>query len=139
MPEPEDTLTPSIDFSKATKLTSVVLRVEEKFVLWATTALKTITSEHRNLREVTIHINFRTTLDLVDSPIDVVSVIGKMLYMQWMDLDHILVQLCKLDAVCVRVSYCSAGKQKETREYAEALLPETVRGGSAWLEWITPT
>ena len=99
----------------------MVLRVEEESVLWATTALKTITSEHRNLREIIIYVNFLTTLDL--SP----------LHTQWTDLDRVLVQLCKLDAVRVRVSYQPSWKREELREYAEGLLPEMSKGGNTWL------
>lgn len=112
-----------IDFSKATKLRSIVLRVEDDSVLWALTALKTISSEHRDLREVTIHIDFYT-----DSPTNLRPIIGEETYMQWMALDHVLVQLCKTDTVRVRVS--SAGMPKGACGYAEALLPETTKGGT---------
>lgn len=51
-----------------------------------------------------------------------------------MDLVHILVQLCKLTAVCVRVSYHSVWwRRKEMREYVEGLLPEISKGESSRL------
>ena len=104
----------------------MVLRVEKESVLWATTALKTITSEHRNLREIIIYVNFLTTLDL--SP----------LHTQWTDLDRVLVQLCKLDAVRVRVSYQPSWKREELREYAEGLLLEMSKEEiPGW--WLTLT
>ena len=102
-------------------------------------SLKTITSKHRGLRKVTIHIDFRTIPLLVDNPINAEQIVGKESYMEWMDLDRVLVELRKLDAVCVGVSYRPAGEQNEIPEYVEALLPETAKGGSAWPEWIAPT
>ena len=119
--------TVSFDFSKATKLSSVVLRVEEDMVPWVTLALKTITPEHRVLREVTIYINFPSTSSLADSPVDARQIIGEKLYTQWIDLDYALVQLCKFGTVRVRVGFSSAGKRKEMRGYAESLLPEMTK------------
>ena len=119
--------TVSFDFSKATKLSSAVLRVEEDMVPWVTLALKTITPEHRVLREVTIYINFPFTSSLADSPVDARQIIGEKPYTQWMDLDYALVQLCKFGTVRVRVGFSSAGKWKEMRGYAESLLPEITK------------
>ena len=129
-PEPEDMHAASIDFSKATKLKSVVLRVQENSVLWVTGALKTITSGHRDLREVAIHIVFIISA-FVDDPVNARrTVTGDQTYALWMGLDRLLVRLSELGAVRVKVRYRLRGRNKEMREYVESLLPEVAGGGS---------
>ena len=81
-----------------------------------------------------IHIDFRPVTPRVNSLINARQIIGEESYKQWMDLDHILVQLCKLTAVWVRVSYHSAWwRRKEMCEYVEGLLPEMSKGESTRL------
>ena len=120
----------SIDFSKATKLKSVVVRVQEDSVLWVTRALKTITFGHRDLREVAIHINF-TISPFFDHPANARrAVAGNQIFALWMDLDRLLVQLSEPGAVRVTVRCRLPGRNEEMREYVESLLPEVARGGS---------
>jgi hypothetical protein len=45
----------SIDLSKATKLKDVVFQPKSWSVEWITTALRTITPKHRDLRQISIH------------------------------------------------------------------------------------
>ena len=123
----------SIDLSKATKLRSVVLRVQEHSVLWVTMALKTITSRHRDLREVTFYITIATNSAFVNKSDNARQIIGDQTYALWMDLDRLLVQLSELGAIRVRVRCWSSGGNKQMHKYFKSLLPEVARGGSSRL------
>ena len=94
-------------------------------------ALKNITSGHRDLREVTIHILFYVVF--IDNLADARQAVGDETHALWMDLDRLLIRLSESDAVRVRVRCRSLGGDTETREYAESLLPEVARGGSGRL------
>ena len=52
----------SIDLSKVTKLGEVVFGVEALSVDWVTMTLQTITSKHRNLQRISIHVPYDFTL-----------------------------------------------------------------------------
>lgn len=112
-----------IDFSKATKLTNVVLR-SELSIMWVVKALKTITTKHRDLREVTIHIDF----------CNIPMFLKRKVYALWMDLDRLLVQLSVFGTVRVRVRcWSSSGADEEIHEYVEGLLSEATNGGGTKL------
>ena len=96
-------------------------------------ALKTITSGHRDLREVTIHNTIPAIFAFFDNPADARQLVGDESYAQWMDLDRLLIRLSESDAVSVRIGCWSLGGDTETREYIENLLPEVARGGSSRL------
>lgn len=130
MPEPESAHTVSIDFSKATKLTNVVLRPKDRSIAWVIMALRTLTSKHGDLREVAIHINFYTILAAFDNPVDARRIVGDQIYALWMELDHLLVQLSESGVVHVRVRCLLSGKKKEC---VKGLLPEMEKGGSTRL------
>ena len=123
----------SIDLYKATKLRSVVLRVRKHSVLWVVKALKTITSGHRDLREVTFHITIASNAAFVNKPVNARQTIGDQAYALWMDLDRLLVQLSESGAIRVRVRCWSSGGNEQMRKYVESLLPEVARGGSGRL------
>ena len=125
--------TVSIDFSNTTKLTKVVLRSEEHSILWIIKALKTITSKHRDLLEVAIHINFYNVLIFLSNPINARQTVGDQTYALWMDLDRLLIQLSELGAARVRVGCWSKGEDEWMREYVEGLLPEAANGGGTKL------
>jgi hypothetical protein len=80
-----------IDLSKATKLKDVVFRPGPLRVEWVVRALQTITPEHRNLQQITIHIPYYLTI--VRDFADIRQVIGIAQYGVWWDLDRLLVQL----------------------------------------------
>ena len=76
--------------------------------------LKTITSEHRNLREISIH--GRDLFNSVAFPTNAP---------QWMDLDRALIQLWESHAIRIRFTHCS-GRGEDVCEVAGALLPEAM-------------
>ena len=117
------------------KLTNVVLRSEEQSILWIIMALETITSGHRNLREVAIHIDFCHILFFLSNPPNAGQTVGDEIYARWADLDRLLVQLSESGAVRVRVRCWSSGLgyKVTVREYVEGLLPEMAKGGGTKL------
>ena len=76
--------------------------------------LKTITSEHRKLWEISIH--GRDLFNSVTFPTNAP---------QWMDLDRALIQLWESHAIRIRFTHCS-GRREDVCEVVGALLPEAM-------------
>ena len=117
----------STNLSKAKKLRELVFHPDENNIIWVATTLKTITSEHRDLRKVLIR--FHGLPNFNDRQTDARMVVGDRLYSHWMVVDRTLIQLWELLAVCVEISYYSRGHGKRAREFVECLLPESTRRG----------
>ena len=113
----------SIDLSKATRLKSVVFRAESWPVGWITTALRTITPEHPDLREISIDLHYwlvgfdRGTIGEAD--------------FGWLwDLDRVLVQLCESRSIRPRIWRVRSGGEEHNAESSiKCLLPETAKRG----------
>ena len=117
----------SIDFSGATRLKELVFHLEEIEDVWTTMALKTLTSKHGDLREILLHILVESSPK--DEPVNVRETIGEEIFKQWMDLDHILVQLWESSALQTKVIYFTDQEEKETHEYIGGLLQEVMKRG----------
>jgi len=52
----------SIDLSMATKLKDTEFWCGELNVVWIATALRTVTSKHRDLQQISIHVHYTFTL-----------------------------------------------------------------------------
>ena len=108
----------SINLSKATSLGEAEFRLLSlEDVAWAGSILKTLTSEHKDLRRISIHITIRKY-------VDVQQVLGTEVRNLWTDLDRTLIQLWESNATTTRVT-CATGKEgMEARKVIEQLLPE---------------
>lgn len=117
-----------IDLSKTTKLKEVAFTLGVFTVAWVATMLRTITSENRDLQEVSFQGFALSNLDMM--PTDIRTGIEDESYRQWMDLDSVLVQLCQSHAVHVKV-VCSpvAVGEELARELIGGFLPETTKRG----------
>ena len=115
-----------IDLSKVARLKDVTLHFEDLSVAWVASTLKTITSGHRDLREVSIKGL---------APINAAAVEDDMRG-EWVNLERTLIQLWESHAICAKVKYYS-GKGEESRELMEDLLPETTRRGIVELVYIS--
>ena len=125
-----DPPTASIDFSEATKLKEVVFRLttDRLPVTWIITALQTITSKHRDLRQISIHVR-HASFPIAD-PANVRKIVGEVSYIQWMDLDRLLVQFWESRTVRPRIVYYAAEGQKEAMwECIGSLLPQITERG----------
>ena len=66
--------------------------------------LKTITSEHRDLRKVSFRCHSFTSFG---DHLTTRTVVGEEFYGHWMDLDRTLIQLWELHAIRMEISYDS--------------------------------
>ena len=116
----------SVDLSKATKLELLCFRPGSLDVEWITTALETITPEHRNLQQVFVYCD--TTL----GP-QIRENIVERNHEQWSDLDHLLVKLWESRSTCPKVRvYSMLEEEVEMQGMIDALgqlLPEAAERG----------
>ena len=134
MPVPDHSWNALIDLSKATKLEDVTLHFEDLSVAWVASTLKTITSGHRNLREVSIE--GRALSDSTDWPANAAAVDDDMRE-QWAELERTLIQLWESHAIHAKVNYYSR-KREESRELMGDLLQEATKRGIVGLADISP-
>jgi glutamate mutase epsilon subunit len=86
---------------------------------WAVSALKTITSNHRDFRRISIYFPF-SAKDMFDQDT----------YNQWRYLDRILVQLWESHAIRVNPIFSAVEeKRKGVSEWVGTLLPEAKKRG----------
>jgi len=82
-------------------------------------ALRTITSEHRDLQQISIHVPSRST-----------SIRNQETDMQWTDLDRLLVQLWESHAIYTKIVYSTEEEgRKAACGYIGGLLPEMTERG----------
>ena len=115
----------SFDLSKATKLKDVVFRPGPWGVKRATTALQTITPEHRHLWQIAIHIPYYWTLAMLLAKVDGPTV--EVRFERWLDLDRVLIQFWESRSIrpnLIPVAKPDAGDQ------IRYLLPEIMERGA---------
>jgi hypothetical protein len=123
-----------IDLSKATKLRDVtfVCGFDPRWIIWT---LQTITVEHKDFKQVfisspdTLH-----RLRTVQGPGFTLAtdVLGEEAYMEWLELDRLLVQLHEIRSI--RLGVFAWVDDRTGRRGAECLLPEVVSRGISDLE-----
>ena len=114
-----------IDLSEATKLKEVVLRPIPCDINWVTLGLKTITSTHKDLREVSLIIPFHS--------IPINKGFDEGVYTQWADLDRALIQFQLTHPIRTKLLYIAGSDTeagKRASEFIESLLPEAIKGGA---------
>ena len=93
--------------------------------MWATLALQTITSEHKDLQQISIHVPH--PLHSVTDPSSTRQIVGEEMYRQWMDLDRILIQFWELRGISPTIMYSAA--EIEEKGAMGVLLPEITKRG----------
>lgn len=115
--------TTSIDLSKAIKLKEVAFRFNRLHVIWVTESLKTITTEHNDLQQISIYIPF-----CLDKFFGRLAARASGTHQQWKELDKVLVQLWESRAIHAKV-ICNAKERRreDMCEFIEGRLPEMRR------------
>jgi hypothetical protein len=109
-----------IDLLKMTKLKALVFRLNWWTIGWVATTLQAITPKHRDFRHIKIRIPYCPTF--LRAGANIRQTVGEANYMQWLDLDRLLIQLWESRAVRPQV-VCT------TADCLGCLLPEVTKSG----------
>jgi len=123
-PFPVKSRSTSVDLSRATSLRDVSFRVNTCCVDWIATALQTITPEHLDLRQVSIHVYFDSAHSV---GANVRQSIGEHLCGQWLRLDRLLAQLWESHSIRPKIQYYVLfRKDKDVSDCMGRLLPKAM-------------
>ena len=122
-----ESVSASINLSKATKLRDVVFHPRSQNVDWILMALQTITPNHRDLRRITIYVPNCSSLFMVDT--DSRRTITEAMRVQWLDLDLLLVRLSESHSIRPRVIRAVPKMIGGMGDYIGRLLPELTKTG----------
>ena len=133
LPFPGGSTRSSVDLSRATRLRDAQFDCGDPSAKWIAIALQTVTSRHRDLRQIGICI-YGLIFD--DPSTDIRQMVGEVVYREWLDLDRLLVQLWELRSIRPKVTYdvMSVDKEKEAINCVSCLLPEMTKRGIIDLE-----
>ena len=93
-------------------------------------ALQTITSEHRDFRQILIYVPSTMTFFKVGA--DIGQSIGEAISRRWSDLGRFLVEFLESRSIRLRVGCARSGERGQNTEYCIAcLLPEITKRGIA--------
>ena len=126
---PAESISTSVDLSEVTKLKVVTFRIDSWDIDWIAIALRTITRKHQDLREISIlPATYALMVMLVADVRRIVrekGVIG-----QWLELDHLLVQVWKSRPISLKVLYEVMPREGENmKSLMEWLLLGATGGG----------
>ena len=116
----------SFNLSGTTNLRDVVFRPTWQTAEWITVALRTITPQHRDLRQISIHLPDHPT------PCDAGTwrPPGEEALRKWLDIDRLLAQFWESRSIRPRVGCVRQGEKCQSTEYCiERLLPVVTRRG----------
>ena len=118
-----------IDLSRAKKLKDVVFRpglISE----WVITSLGTISSRHRDLQQISIHIPDIWSYAVQEDGVTLERVLEANSDTKWLDLDRLLVQFWESRSIRPKV-VCNLTEleKKEGRDWGGHLFPELTRRG----------
>ena len=140
LPFPAELESDPIDLSTAWKLEDVGFRfTNSSNVHWVSTALRTITTDHQNLREVLLfapcmHYCILPTFDHTN-PDAITRAIGEGVFRQWLEFDHLLARLWESHSIHLKFP-CHRRQDGVHCPCGGSLLPEvTSRGMADLVEW----
>jgi len=111
----------------ARRLKDVIFYLGSPDVGWITTALQTITPEHRDLRQITFKVPNSLTFNVST---DDGEIIEEVIHGQWLDLDRLLIQFLESSSVRPRVMrVVSKGGSGDTKDHIGCLLPGLTKKG----------
>jgi hypothetical protein len=109
----------------------VVFRPKSWTVQWVTTALQTITPEHRDLQQISIETLYLHFVDLLGAGVytDVRGAVGETGYGEWLELDCSLIQLWESRSIRPKIACTPRKTSQELVDFIECLLPEITKRG----------
>ena len=118
-----------------------MFRLDRWSVQFVITALQTISSEHRDLRQIAIHIPYDSPITGAD--VNIRQAIGETDYGQWLNLDRLLVRLWETYSIRPEVAVPTERVEgtEGMRDCVGHLLPEITNRGIIHLgeyEYIPP-
>ena len=117
-----------VDLSNATRLKDATFRIKSSTPEWITIALRTITPRHRDLRRISVYVNYLPILIKLGYTVQAVTEQGMG---QWLELDHVLTQLSESCSTPPKVMcYVLSSQEKAVRDFMGSLLPGVTRGGT---------
>ena len=130
-PPSADELEPGpVDLSTATKLKNVVFRCGSLSSKWVVKALETITYQHRDLCEISIHLPDMLNCALNEDGVTIERIEEPNLGTQWLDLDRLLVQFWDSRSIRPKVVHpLTENEKKEMGDWAGHLFPELTKRG----------
>ena len=100
---------------------------------WVIMTLRTITHNHRELEQITLCMC--SELGISSYELDIRGQVGENTYQEWLELDRLLVQLCKLHLIHLKVLYSlyiGTNGNWERRWMKILLLEVMTRGMEGW-------
>ena len=119
-----DSTPASVDLSKATNLQDVSFRPKSMNIEWIVLTLRTITAEHRDLRQISIHAPYDPSVR-ASVGASVRQLLGEQICGSWLGFDSLLVQFWEVRSIRPRV-ICMT---QHERHYIECLLREITKRG----------
>ena len=124
-----ESLSTSVDLSKATRLKDLTFRIDSSHTKWVTRALRTITANHRDLQQISISPAYYSTIVMFGA--NPRQDIGEQMLGQWLELDRLLRQIWESYSIPPKIlCYALSCKEEATRMFVGRLLPETTGGGT---------
>ena len=120
-----------VDLSKTRKLRYVIFWPVSPTVAWIIVTLQTITPKHRDLQRISIHIPFDFLFTNAYTAAKARRIIGEVIYKEWLDLDHFLVQFWESCSIRPKVTLGVSTREvkQNMRCCTECLFPETTKRG----------
>ena len=123
-----------IDLSKATKLKGAVFRLDSEGIEWVTLALRTVTPEHRALRQISIYVPH--WFPFLSLGVNIRPVLREENSKRWSDLDHLLFQFWESHSIRPRVGCKGLGEKGQNLvHFIGFLFPKTMQRGIIDLDY----
>jgi len=133
-PTPADPKPATFNLSNTTKLRDVVFRPQSLTVKWISLALQAVTSDHQDLRRISVDVPYHLAgLRVGEDPW---RVIGEGLVEEWFGLDRILLHLLESLSIRTDVIWTWGGSVRVLGNYIGCLLPEVMKRGMVTINTV---
>ena len=106
-----------VNLSKATKLKEMVFTLWPQS-RWLINTLRTVTRDHKELEEITLDMRWEYDSDQEG----IMDAVGEAGYQEWLEVDHLLIQLCESHSIRLSLGLDAMGEDEERSPW-NILLP----------------